>query len=189
MELAAPAPRTAHARRAARWVRPGRPGAAQAGSAQARRSPSCPPRARGAEGGRVAMLVGAARPRARPALPRGATGRGGRALPGAPPGRGPGRHLPPASRRRPAGPRAPEAAPSPPAARGRRGGGAVPAAPRTEPFPPHRPRAPRAQRRLPLRVPGGYAERVTHSTAQHSTWVMIALAGLRLCSSASAAPN
>lgn len=105
MELAAPAPRTAHARRAARWVRPGRPGAAQAGSAQARRSPSCPPRARGAEGGRVAMLVGAARPRARPALPRGATGRGGRALPRAPPGRGPGRHLPPASRGRAESPR------------------------------------------------------------------------------------
>lgn len=51
MELTAPAPRNAHARRAARWVRPGRPGAAQAGSAQARLSSSCSPRARGAGGG------------------------------------------------------------------------------------------------------------------------------------------
>lgn len=43
MELAAPAPRTAHARRAARWVRPGRPGSQRAGSAQARRAPACLP--------------------------------------------------------------------------------------------------------------------------------------------------
>lgn len=50
MELAAPAPRTAHARRAARWERPGRPGSQRAGSAQARRPPPAGPFAWRGEG-------------------------------------------------------------------------------------------------------------------------------------------